>query len=61
MHKTLEEAVAELVSEIIADPRRTVDVLVAAVLASHSLSRGESVECVRARLDAAISGIKPAE
>jgi hypothetical protein len=46
--------VAGLVAEILADEKRVIDVLVAAVLAEDSLSKGESAECVRERLRLAI-------
>ena len=53
-NKSFEEAVAELVAEILADEKRVIDVLVAAVLAESSLSKGESAECVCERLRLAI-------
>jgi hypothetical protein len=54
MSKTFEEAVAEIVGEILADDKRTLDVVVAAVLAESRLHNGESAACVRERLRLAI-------
>jgi hypothetical protein len=54
MNKSLEEAVVELVTEILSDPKRTLDVVVAAVLAEKALKDGESVDCIRERLRLAI-------
>jgi hypothetical protein len=54
MTKGFEEAVVELVTEILSDPKRTLDVVVAAVLAEAALKDGESVDCIRERLHLAI-------
>lgn len=53
-NKSFEEAVAGLVAEILADEKRVIDVVVAAILAEDSLSKGELAECVRNRLRRAI-------
>lgn len=54
MTNSFEEAVAELVAEILSDPKRTLDVVVAAVLAEAALKDGEAAECIRERLHLAI-------
>jgi hypothetical protein len=54
MNKSFEEAAADLAIEILQDTKRTIDVIVAAIVAEKALKDGEAAECVREGLRLAL-------
>lgn len=54
MNKSFEEAAADLAIEILQDTKRTIDVIVAAIVAEKALRDGESAACVREGLRLAL-------